>query len=92
MKKCNFYSLVMGEQGQPVAKEWSGYTDIYFNYYKNEFGQWFAIEPSTGLSVTQANTRKEAQKRATAPEMLRKINDKISQEMTIRFKNLTIEA
>lgn len=92
MKKCNFYSLVMGEQGQPVAKEWSGYTDIYFNYYKNEFGQWFAIEPSTGLSVTQANTRKEAQKRATAPEMLRKINDKINQEMIQRFFELKTEA
>ena len=92
MKKCKFYSLVMGKQHKPIAKQWDGYTDIYFNYYKNEFGQWFAIEPSTGLSVVQANTRKEAQYKATMPTMFKKINEKITQEMIFNFKNLVLEA
>lgn len=92
MKKCKFYSVIAGANGAPVAKLWEGWTDIYFNYYKNEFGQWFAIEPSTGLSVTQAHTRKEAQKRATAPEILRKINEAVTQDKIQRFFELKTEA
>lgn len=92
MKKCKFYSLIMGEEHQPIAKEWNGYTDTYFNYYKNEVGQWFAIEPSIGLSVAQANTRKEAQHKATMPPMFKKIKDAITQDMITHFNNLVMEA
>ena len=82
----------MGDNHEPVAKLWEGYTDTYFNYYKNEYGQWFAIEPSTGLSVAQANTRKETQYKATTPAMFKKINDEITQNMINRFYDLVMEA
>ena len=96
MKKIKFYSLVNGENGKPIAKLWDGWTDIYFNYYcikhNNRVNTWHAIEPSTGLSVATGNTLKEAKQRATAPETLRKINEKITQDMIQRFFELKTEA
>lgn len=55
MKKAVFYSLVY-EGGYPTAKQWKGWTDGEYNYYKYK-GQWFCIEPYTGLSVGSGETR-----------------------------------
>ena len=91
MKKCKFYSIVMGDKGKPIAKLQDGYQDEYWYYYHNN-ATWYAIEPSTGLSITTGYTRKEAQQKATAPEMFKKVNDKITQYMIQRFNELRIEA
>ena len=67
MKKSTFYSLVM-EKNNIIAKKQDGYNDEYFSYYCRTYNNgtktWFAIEPSTGLSVATASTRKEAQQKA----------------------------
>ena len=88
MKKCTFYSLVMGENNKPIAKKWDGYTDNIFNYYKNEYNQWYAIEKSTGLSVGYDNTRKNLISKVTTNEHLQKVRDKITQDLIDRFTSL----
>lgn len=89
MKKCTFYSLIYNGKNGAMAKKWDGFTDGTYNYYKNENNKWFAIEPSTGLSVVYArNTRKECEQSANTPEMLQKVKDKITGAMQDRFNNL----
>lgn len=92
MKKHTFYSLVMGEHGKPVAKEWNGFTDGIYNYYKNEYNKWFAIEPTTGLSVVYGrNTRKECANIAHVPGMLEKVKERITTDLQTRFNSLVTE-
>lgn len=92
MKKHIFYSLIYSqEKGGAIAQKQDGYTDIYFNYYKFK-NIWYAIEPSTGLSVATGNTRKEAQRKAMAPAMLRKINEHINQDKITTFQDLVTAA
>ena len=95
MKKCTFYSQVLNNN-KIVAQLQNGYSDGYFNYYCHTYNNgsktWFAIEPSTGLSITTGNTRKEAQQKATTPEMFKRVNEKITQNMIQRFFELKIEA
>ena len=55
MKKTVFYSMVL-KNGQIGAKQWQGWTDGEYNYYKYR-GDWFCIEPNTGHSVGQGETR-----------------------------------
>lgn len=94
MKHCKFYSLVM--EKRPVAKLQDGYTDGLFNYYCSKYntkrGIWYAIEPSTGLSVATATTRRDVARKATAPAMLKACNEKITQQMIQRFWELRQEA
>lgn len=93
MKKHTFYSLVLGTNFKPVAKKWDGFTDGQYNYYKNEYNKWFAIEPLTGLSVINSrNTRKECEQLANAPEMLQKVKEKITNDMQLRFNELVTDA
>ena len=87
MKKVKFYSLVNGENGKPIAKEWTGYTDNIFNYYKTEQGTWHAIEKNTGLSVGNDTTRKTLMERVTTPEHLQRVNERITKELITRFNN-----
>lgn len=63
MKKVQFFTLVRRDGADKVECV-NGYTDGRFNYYKCAFGGWFAIEPSCGLSMSQAHTRKEAAAKA----------------------------
>ena len=59
MKKIEFYTRTH-KNGKDIAEKVNGYTDGKFNYYKNEFGNWFAVEPKTGLSTgAQYKTRKQ---------------------------------
>ena len=93
MKKHTFYSLILGTNHKPVAKKWDGFTDGKYNYYKNEYNKWYAIEPTTGLSVINSrNTRKECEAAANTPEMLQKVKDKITNDMQMRFDMLVTEA
>lgn len=86
MKKHTFYSLVLGTNFKPVAKKWDGFTDGKYNYYKNEYKKWFAIEPLTGLSVINSrNTRKECEQAANTPEMLKKVKNAITLEKINEF-------
>lgn len=55
MKKNIFYSLVR-ENGKPVAKQWQGWTDGEYNYYKS-CDMWYCIHPECGLSVAYGETR-----------------------------------
>lgn len=63
MNKIQFFTLVRRD-GEVKVEYVNGYTDGRFNYYKSSFGTWFAIEPSCGLSMSQASTRKEAAAKA----------------------------
>ncbi len=72
MKKTVFYSMIR-KDGQNVAKRQNGYTDGTYNYYKGEFGTWYAIQPETGLSIYSSSTRKTAAEGAHAPEMAEKV-------------------
>jgi hypothetical protein len=93
MKHCTFYSLVY--DGKTIAKLQNGYTDGLFNYYCTKYNgsrTWYAVEPSTGLSVATSNTLKEAAQKATAPAMLKACNEKITQSMIQRFWKLRQEA
>lgn len=93
MKKYTFYSLVLGNNKKPVAKKWDGFTDGKYNYYKNEYNKWFAIEPTTGLSIINSrNTRKECVNAAHVPGMLEKVKEKITLDLQLRFNNLVSEA
>ena len=98
MKNSKFYSLTASDTGKPIATLQDGYYDEQYNLYfyctkyNSKYGTWHAIDPATGLSVATGNTRKEAHKNATAPGMLKKINDKITQDMITRFNNLVMEA
>jgi hypothetical protein len=75
-----------------IAKQWFGYTDGKFNYYKNEWGKWSPIEPSTGLSVTfPRNTLKECKQAANAPELLEKVKNAITPELQQRFEKIIFE-
>ena len=62
MKKTTFYTR-MHFNHKVQAVQVDGYTDGTFNYYRNKFGQWHAIIPGIGLSVSGAMvyTRKAAQ-------------------------------
>ena len=93
MKKHTFYSLVLGTNHKPIAKKWNGFTDGKYNYYKNEYNKWYAIEPTTGLSVINSrNTRKDCEQLANTPEMLEKVKDKITEEMQMRFDKCVTES
>ena len=50
MKKAKFYTLTQKNR-KKIARKHEGYTDGTFNYYRGEYGTWFAIEPNTGMSV-----------------------------------------
>lgn len=91
MKKHTFYSLVLGANNKPVAQKWNGYTDNIFNYYRDNSGRWYAIEPTTGLSVLSADTRKAAQMRASTTAMFEQIKNALKPEMQERFKNALAE-
>ena len=92
MKKHTFYSLFHGNNEKPIAKKWDGYTDGTYNYYKNEFGKWYAIEPTTGMSVINyRNTRKECSDAANVPELLEKVKKAITPELQMRFNNLVAD-
>jgi hypothetical protein len=91
MKKHVFYSLIM-QNNKIIAKQWFGYTCGRFNYYKNEWGKWEAIEPTTGLSVTYSrNTRKECEQAANTPEMLEKVKNAVTEELQERFNKIIWE-
>ena len=93
MKKHTFYSLVYGGKNGPIIKKWDGYTDGRYNYYKNEYSKWYAIEPTTGLSVINyRNTRKECEIAANAPGIIEKVKNAIKTDMQLRFNNLVAEA
>lgn len=91
MKKCTFYSL-MRKDNRTQAVKHEGYTDGVYNYYNNgsaRYPHWFAIEPSTGLSVVSDYTRKataeQAHKRAEAvKETLKRKADVAAQLATLR--------
>ena len=86
MKKHSFYSLVLDNNFKPVAKKWDGFTDGKYNYYKNEYNKWYAIEPTTGLSVINSrNTRKECEQLANAPETLEKVKNAITIDKINKF-------
>lgn len=95
MKKCKYYSIMMIDC-KIIAQAHDGYTDGIFNYhctkYNNHCGTWYAIEPTTGLSVTTGNTLKEARQKATAPEMFKAVHEKITEQMKKRFNDLVMEA
>ena len=49
MKKITFYTRkLIG--GRPCAVLVEGYADGVFSYYKDEYGRWFAVIPTVGLS------------------------------------------
>ena len=66
MKKTKFYSVITDWQdgGKRKAELHDGWTDGLYNYYMHTFESgaklWYAIHPVFGLSVSTANTRKEA--------------------------------
>lgn len=92
MKKHTFYILIMRHNKIQAIKQ-DGFTDGTYHYYKNEFKKWYAIEPTTGLSVINSrNTRKDCETAANAPEMLEKVKEKITKYMQIRFDKLVQEA
>ena len=83
MRKCKFYSLILvGTSKKPVAKEWNGYTDGRYNYYKN--GLWFVIEPTTGLSMAYGDTRQEAAEKIT-PALIEQANKAVTGDLIDRF-------
>ena len=89
MKKHTFYSLLMNGYKKEYAQKWNGYTDGTFNYYKNEFGYWYAIEPTTGMSVINyRSTRKECENAAHAPGFLEKVQNALTTDLQERFKKL----
>lgn len=93
MKHCTFYSLICEKKIK--AKLQNGYTDGLFNYYCTKYNgrrTWYAVEPSTGLSVAICNTLKEAAQKATAPAMLKACNETITPFMIQRFWELRQEA
>jgi hypothetical protein len=93
MKKYTFYSLIYNGKNGAMAKKWDGFTDGNYNYYKNEFSKWYAIEPTTGLSVINSrNTRKDCEVAANTPEMLENVQKRITKAMQDRFNKLVQEA
>lgn len=76
------------------AVKHEGYTDGTYNYYKSEnyCNTWYAVEPSTGLSVANAPTRKEAA--TQAHKIIEKVKERINnmQEAIERFTRCRAEA
>lgn len=95
MKKQIFYTMIY-HHGATRAVRVNGYTDGAFNYYKNTFGRWHAIEPTTGLDVYGMQpTRKAAQDAATTPERLAIIKRKLENDgptLADRLQKLIPEA
>lgn len=56
MKKIEFYSMMLGHGNNPKAVKHVGWTDGEFNYYRTG-DYWYCIEPNSGLSVGQGETR-----------------------------------
>lgn len=87
MKKHSFYSL-MRVNGKTTAVLQEGYSDGTYYYYKNG-GQWSAIHPLIGLSVTYGYTRKECAEKAHAPELFKKvieISNERGEQLTADFE------
>lgn len=74
MKRIDFYSMMFVKGGGVRAVLHHGYTDGVFNYYNNG-GCWCAIHKENGYSVLTETTRKAAAEKATAPDMLQRVND-----------------
>lgn len=88
MKKYSFYSL-MRVNGKTTAVLQEGYSDGTYYYYKNG-GQWSAIHPLIGLSVTYGYTRKECAEKAHAPGLQKVIQERVTQhgeQLTKNFEN-----
>lgn len=66
MKKAQFFSLHHDAGAlKSYAVLHSGYSDGYYYYYRVG-ASWCAVEPSTGLAVAWAPTRKESALKAWA--------------------------
>lgn len=94
MKKCKFCSMFScGKNGARVVLH-DGYTDGVYNYYNgggNSYRGWCAVEPSTGLAVVYANTRKECAAKACSMETLLKV-EKALQINGDKFRAAFLEA
>lgn len=91
MKKHTFYSIVKFDKIKAI--KWTGWTDGTFNYYKDKFGKWYTIEPTTGLSTGYPhNTRQQASEHVHTPEMMEKIKTAIKTDLQERFNKLVQEA
>lgn len=59
-----FFYTRLRRNGMIAAVRVKGYSDGVFNYYRNQFGRWHAVHPTTGLSAAYAHTRRECQNKA----------------------------
>lgn len=91
MEKVKFYSI-MHTNGKTAAVLHDGYFDGYYFYYKNSAGDWWCIDPPSGLAVTCQNSRKAARDFAMRPAILKQVNDRVTPEMIQRFFDLKFEA
>lgn len=90
-KKCKFYTMMLNRKKMKIeAVQQEGYTDSEFYYYKVKYSnnviKWFCVEPSTGCSVCEANTRLEAYKEKE--RMIDAIREKDKTKMIQKFNEL----
>lgn len=94
MKKAYFYSMMRTNDKTHAAPHF-GYTDGFYYYYRSVYGStWYAIHPENGLSITTGKTRKEAQRKATAPSMAERITEALKRnpQAADTFAKLKAEA
>ena len=63
----------MKKDGEVGAYKHDGYTDGTFNYYRDQFGWWYAIETESGMAACSDSTLKKAAPKANTPRMLEAI-------------------
>ena len=89
MKKATFYTLLYNRKTGAVAVVKQGYSDgTYYYYYNRDCATWHAIHPRTGVSVSDAGTRKKCAEIAHTPRRAAAVDKKLSlfgEELIKRF-------
>lgn len=63
----------MEKNGKKGVYKHNGYTDGTFNYYRDQFGWWYAIDPESGAAALRNSTLKKTAAEANTPRMLEAI-------------------